>query len=442
MLDLERYVEVIDNTRIFNPRGRLSAIHTSLLEAKGCDVQMGELVEIFGAKSESHLIAEVVGLKNNNILLMPYGSSEKLCLDSEVVPTKKFTEVPVTEKLLGRIVDALGNPIDEKESLGKTDFITGRPIPINPLKRITSNQQLITGVKAVDLFTPVAEGQRIGIFSGSGVGKSTLLGMMSRNNNADVVVIALIGERGREVNEFVYDVLGSNGLKKSIVVAATADQPAVCRRRAAYTATAIASWYRDKNYKVMLIMDSITRLAMAQREIGLSIGEQLGSRGYPASIFTMLPRLVEACGKTTGSGSITAIYTVLVEGDDFNEPIADTMRSILDGHIILARHLAAKGQYPAISVSESISRLADKVLTDKQQEVIGVLKKLIAAYDSARDMIEIGAYEKGSNSELDKAIEFKPELDDIIQQSVTSTNDHYALWKSAEHLAHRITKLS
>ena len=421
--------------------GRLTAIQGMVLEAAGLDVRLGELVDITPARGGDAVIAEVVGLRSDHTLLMPYGPVEGLCLASEVVARGEAYTVAVGEKLLGRVLDATGQPLDD---LPLPETLTRKPrfvAPINPLHRTPINKPLVTGVKAVDVFTPLGRGQRIGIFAGSGVGKSTLLGMMSQYADADVIVIALIGERGREVGDFIRDSLGPEGLKKAVVIAAAAEQPAVLRRQAAYTATTIAEEFRAQGKHVLLIMDSITRFALAQREIGLSTGEPMGSRGYPPSVFALLPPLMERAGALTGQGSITGVYTVLVEGDDMNEPVADHMRAILDGHIVLSRQAAARGHYPAIDVLHSISRLAGVLRTSEQRLLIERLRSGLGIYHNSEDLIELGAYEKGSHPMLDKMIELKPEIDVLLRQSPDEHIVAEKAWLIVRQLAQKLNQV-
>jgi len=418
--------------------GRLTAIQGLVLEATGLDVRLGELVDVIPARGGEAVVAEVVGLRSEHVLLMPYGSVEGLCLASEVVARGEAFSVPVGAALLGRVIDATGQPLDDlpppKGLVSASRFVA----PINPLRRAPIDKALVTGVKAVDVFIPLGRGQRIGIFAGSGVGKSTLLGMMSKYAEADIIVIALIGERGREVGDFIRESLGPEGLKKAVVVAAAAEQPAVLRRQAAYTATTIAEWFRAQGRHVLLIMDSITRFALAQREIGLSTGEPMGSRGYPPSVFALLPPLMERAGAITGQGSITGVYTVLVEGDDMNEPVADHMRAILDGHIVLDRAIGARGQWPAIDVLHSISRLAGNLRNDEQKDAVERIRGALGTYQSSADLIELGAYEKGAHPLLDKMIELKPELDTFFKQA---PRDHHPIansWQTIQRLAQRL----
>jgi flagellum-specific ATP synthase len=332
----------------------------------------------------------------------------------------------------------LGNPIDEKPLPESVEFLSKNLIPINPLHRIPITQKFNTGIKAIDLFTPIGIGQRIGIFAGSGVGKSTLLGMLCKYATADVIIVALVGERGREVTDFISGVLGEEGLKRSIVYVATAEQPAVFRRFIAYTATVVADWYRAKGFNVLLVMDSITRFAYAQREIGLAASEPTGLRGYPASVFSQLPPLIERGGALIGQGAITSIYTILVEGDDYNEPISDHMRSILDGHIMLDRSLADKGHFPSINVLKSISRLSSILHTKEQKNVIAQLKKHLALYEEFSDMIQLGAYQSGQNILLDCVIKNKPKIDAMLVQFENEMLATDSVWIIAKNIVDEI----
>lgn len=418
--------------------GRLTSIRGMLLEASGLDARLGELVDIRSANDDETVTAEVVGLREGTSLLMPYGPVEGLSLASEVVARGESFSVPVGAQLLGRVLDATGQPLDD---LPMPEGLERKPrfvAPINPLHRTPIDKPLVTGVKAVDVFIPLGRGQRIGIFAGSGVGKSTLLGMMSTFTEADVIVIALIGERGREVGDFLRESLGEEGLKKAVVIAAAAEQPAVLRRQAAYTATTIAEWFRAQGKHVLLIMDSITRFALAQREIGLATGEPMGSRGYPPSVFALVPPLMERAGALAGQGSITGVYTVLVEGDDMNEPVADHMRAILDGHVVLSRSVAARGHWPAIDVLNSISRLAGKLRTNEQREHVECVSSAMGAYQASADLIELGVYEKGTQPLLDAMIELKPELDALLRQSPIAQRQAGVPWGEMRRLALRL----
>lgn len=434
----QRYVSAIRQSTLVQIFGRICAIHGLAIEASGCDVHLGELVEILPARGGPTVLAEVVGLRENSILLMPYSSVEGLCLQSRIRPLGKALRVPVGDGLLGRVITPLGEPLDNQGELNVDSYGSSLSKPINPMSRRPINELVETGICAIDIFSPLGRGQRIGIFAGSGVGKSTLLGMMARHAKADVIVIALIGERGREVGDFLRDSLGDNGLSRAVIVVASAEQPAVFRRQAAYTATAIAEKFRNAGKNVLLIMDSITRFAMAQREIGLATGEPMGSRGYPPSVFGLLPPLLERAGAITGEGSITAIYTVLVEGDDMNEPVSDHMRAILDGHIVLSRKLAARTHYPAIDVLHSISRLSAALTTLSQRQACDLIRKALSEYDASADLVELGAYEPGTNAVLDNAIRMKPEIDSFLQQRPDISIDVEKSRKTASLLAERI----
>jgi len=430
----------LQQARLCRQFGRLTAIHGLVLEATGLDLRLGEWVDVLPARGGEAMTAEVVGLHSTYSVLMPYGPVEGLCLASKVVARREVYSVAVGEALLGRVLNALGQPLD---GLPLPEKLSRRPrfvAPINPLCRTPISKLLVTGVKAVDVFLPLGRGQRIGIFAGSGVGKSTLLGMMSRFSDADVIVIALIGERGREVGDFIRDSLGSQGMKKAVVIAAAAEQPAVLRRQSAYTATTIAEAFRAEGKHVLLIMDSITRFALAQREIGLSTGEPMGTRGYPPSVFSLLPPLMERAGGLAGQGSITAVYTVLAEGDDMNEPVADHLRAILDGHIVLSRQVAGRGQYPAIDVLQSISRLAGILHTAEQRQLAGRLRRAMAVYRDREDLIELGAYEKGSQPLLDTMLALKPEFEALLAQSSQESVAPEQTWQAVRHLAQTLEK--
>lgn len=418
---LHRYAAAIRSAELTRRSGSVSHFFGLVVESNGPDVFLGEVCEIRSRSAVAPITAEVVGLKDGKVLLMPYGELRGIGLGCEVLATGRAVEMSIGEGLLGRVIDAFGRPLD------------GRPLPplpaqcrlthdpLNPLTRSRIRRVLETGVRSIDGLLPIGRGQRVGIFSGSGVGKSTLLGMIARNMKADINVIALIGERGREVLEFIEQSLGPAGLKRSVVVVATSDQPALVRSRAAYAATAIAEYFRDRHKDVLLIMDSITRFAMAQREIGLAVGEPPTARGYTPSVFAALPKLLERCGTTDHAGSITAIYSVLVEGDDLNDPIADSMRAILDGHIVLARHLANQGHYPAIDVLASSSRLLSSLAGKEERAAIQRVVALLSEYTSHRDMIEIGAYRAGISAELDVAVRLMPRINEFRRQDMAET---------------------
>lgn len=347
---------------------------------------------------------------------MPYEDVSGLKMGCEVIRTNRVLEIGVGRNMIGRIFDGLGRPLDGRSFVPEARYPLTNSPP-HPLKRKRIKDPLSVGVRAIDGFITIGKGQRIGIFAGSGVGKSTLLGMIARNTTADVCVLALIGERGREVREFIERDLGEEGLKRSILVVSTSDQPALARVKSLLTATSIAEYYRDLGYDVLLMVDSLTRWAMAQREVGLAIGEPPTTRGYPPSVFAGLPKILERAGNSD-RGSITAVYTVLVEADDFNEPISDTVRSIVDGHIVLSRRLAESNHYPAIDVLASVSRLMNDVVSEEHKEAANRLRSLLASYESAKDLIEIGAYKKGTNPLVDKAIEMQEDINAFLRQGI------------------------
>lgn len=428
----------IKNTPLCRRIGRLSAIQGSVVEATGLDVSLGELVDILPGKGRTSIVSEVIGMRGERVLLMPFSSTDGLSLGSQAIAKGDVGRIPVGEGLLGRVLDASAQPLDGKNLPKGLEWVERQVKPINPLHRAPIREPLVTGVKAVDVFVPLGQGQRVGIFAGSGVGKSTLLGMMSKYAQADVIVIALIGERGREVGDFIRDSLGEDGLKKSVVIVAAAEQPAVLRRQSAYTATTIAEWFRAQGRHVLLIMDSITRFALAQREIGLATGEPMGSRGYPPSVFSLLPPLMERAGNLEGQGSVTGVYTVLVEGDDMNEPVADHMRAILDGHIVLSRQIAARGQWPAIDVLHSISRLASALRNPKEKDIVGRLCAGLGAYQQSADLVELGAYEHGANPVLDRMIMVKPRIDALLGQASDLFVPIDQAWSAAESIAQEL----
>jgi flagellum-specific ATP synthase len=372
---------------------------------------------MYSRSSSKPVLAEVVGISKGKVLLMPYGDLHGIRVGSEVVATGKSVEVPVGQELLGRVVDAFGCPLDDKGPLPDSIQYALYPPPINPLQRPRIDTILETGVKAIDSLLTLGRGQRIGIFSGSGVGKSTLLGMIARNMNADVNVIAMVGERGREVRDFIDDTLGPEGLERSVIVVATSDQPALVRSHAAFAATSIAEYFRDQGLDVVLTMDSVTRFAMARRELGLAIGEPPTARGYTPSAFALLPRLLERGGVSKTGGSITALYTILVEGDDLNDPVADSIRAIVDGNIVLSRELANAGHYPAIDLLLSNSRLMLKLASEAELEDASRLTAMLSRYQSARDLVEVGAYRAGTQPELDRVIEKLPSINRFLRQA-------------------------
>ncbi|MGC8902758.1 MAG: flagellar protein export ATPase FliI [Fervidobacterium sp.] len=411
-------LEIIeDKIKKINPydyTGEVQKIIGLTIESKGPDAALGELCKILvGSKK---VLAEVVGFRDEFTILMPLEDITGLKKGCEVLKTGRTVSVPVGEELKSRVIDALGRPIDGKRLILKESRQIVNNAP-NPLIRRRILEPLPVGVRAIDGFLTLGKGQRIGIFAGSGVGKSTLLGMIARNTTADINVIALIGERGREVREFIEKDLGEEGLKRSIVVVSTSDQPALLRIKALLTATTIAEYFRDKGYAVMLMVDSLTRWAMAQREVGLAIGEPPTTRGYPPSVFAQLPKILERAGNSD-KGSITGIYTVLVEADDFNEPISDTVRGIVDGHIILSRKLAESNHFPAIDVLMSISRLMVDIAKPEHLQAARMIRDILATYNDAKDLIDVGAYKKGANPKIDKSIELIDEINKFLRQGI------------------------
>lgn len=417
----DKYLNAVRNTESMKLSGKISEIIGLVIEAHGPNVNLGELCYIQSRNKELLIPAEVVGFRQNHVLLMPVGEMEGLGPGCEVISAQQTLKVPVGTQLLGRIVDGLGKPIDGKGPIFAEKQYPLQAAPPPPLSRRRISQKLSVGVRAIDGLMTIGRGQRVGIMAGSGVGKSTLLGMMARNTEADINVIALIGERGREVREFIERDLGEEGLKRSVVVVATSDQPALVRIKGAMTATAIAEYFRDQGLDVILMMDSVTRFAMAQREVGLTIGEPPATRGYTPSVFAMLPKLLERSG-TGKSGSITGIYTVLVDGDDMNEPIADAVRSILDGHIVLSRSIAAQNHYPAIDVLGSVSRVMLEIVEKEHYQASQKLRSILATYREAEDLINIGAYSHGSNTNIDQAIRVISDVKRYLQQDVYEQN--------------------
>ena len=394
--------------------GKVVKVVGLTVESIGPDVKLNDVCYITSSDKSKQIMSEVVGFRDNRVLLMPYEDVTGIGIGDMVEAGKEALKVPVGEQMLGKVLDGLGQPLDGS-ALEADQFYEVEAQPPDPMKRVLISEVLSLGVKAVDGMLTVGKGQRIGIFAGSGVGKSTLLGMFARNTKADINIIALIGERGREVKEFVERDLGEEGLRRSILVIATSDKPALIRKKAAKTATALAEYFRDQGKDVLLMMDSLTRFSMAQREIGLASGEPPVSRGYPPSVYSEMPKLLERAGNGE-SGSITGIYTVLVDGDDFNEPITDTARGILDGHIMLSRKLGHKNHYPAIDVLQSISRVMSAVASKEHKTLAGKLKNIMATYNEAEDLINIGAYKSGSNPNIDYAIEKINAVNAFLQQ--------------------------
>ena len=448
-MDLKKYLSVVDGARLAKLYGKVTQVIGLVIHGVGTSASIGDLCVIDRGRRTPHtagsepISAEVVGFIGNKLLLMPLGDIHGIRPGDRIVSTNRPLGVWVGDQLLGRTVDALGNPIDEAGPLSGSATVNdadGRfhepddgkhqlqrrsihNIPPRPLQRIRIFEPLATGVKAIDGLLTCGKGQRVGIFAGSGVGKSMLLGMIARNTNADVNVIALIGERGREVRGFIEKDLGVEGLARSVVVVVTSDQPPLLRSKGPYTAMAIAEYFRDQGKDVMLMMDSVTRYAMAEREIGLAIGEPPTTKGYPPSVFAKLPKLLERAGTTHDKGTITAIYSVLVEADDMNDPIADSVRAILDGHIVLSRELAIRNHYPAIEITHSVSRLMVDIIGPEHREAAGRLKETLSIYNDAKDLIDLGAYTSGSNPRIDYAIEHIEAINDYLRQRIEEGAD-------------------
>lgn len=417
-IDFQQLKDTVRDTVTLRAEGRVNKLIGLTIEVQGLKSFVGEVCHIYSKDMEYPILSEVVGFKDDRVILMPLGDLKGIGSGCQVRPTGKMLTVKVGENLLGSVLDGLGNPIDSILPEGCMEYPVNNSPP-NPLKRPRISRIMSTGVKAIDGFLTCGEGQRVGIFAGSGVGKSTLLGMIARYSAADVNVIGLIGERGREVRDFLEKDLGEEGAKRSVVVCATSDQPALVRLKGAYTATAIAEYFRDKGKKVMLMMDSVTRFAMAQREVGLAVGEPPATKGYTPSVFALLPGLLERSGMSE-NGSITAFYTVLVDGDDFNEPISDAVRGILDGHIILSRNLASQNHYPAVDILSSISRLMAEIVPKEHRDMAGDLRNILATYINSEDLINIGAYVKGSNPGIDRAIKYIDNLKGFLKQDKDS----------------------
>ena len=421
-IDLSRYSKKLNEIDTVEESGYVCQLIGLTVESIGPLARMGDVCQIFTLEEDSYIDAEVVGFRDNHILLMPFGSLTGIGPGSRVLATGSCLQVPVGMGLKGRILDGLGNPIDDLGKLDVEEYYSSDNPPPNPLTRQRIKKPLPLGVRAIDGLLTCGRGQRMGIFAGSGVGKSTLLGMMARNSDVDINVITLVGERGREVREFIEKDLGEEGLKKSILVIATSDQPAIVRQKSAMLGTAIAEFFRDQGLSVLLLMDSLTRFAMAQREIGMAIGEPPVSRGYTPSVFNVLPKLLERSGNSD-KGSITALYTVLVEGDDMNEPVADTVRGILDGHIVLSRELAHRNHYPAIDVLASVSRIMPDITDREHLDSAGFLKNNLSIYNESQDLISIGAYKRGTNPEIDQAIMIYPSIISFLKQDIHESTD-------------------
>ncbi|MGZ0049753.1 flagellar protein export ATPase FliI [Brevibacillus gelatini] len=414
ILDISKYRQALQELDPLRVNGKVTQVVGLTIESQGPEVKLGEICHLYPTNSKEPIIAEVVGFRENKVLLMPLGELTAIGPGCDVVATGRSLEVKVGPEILGSVLDGLGRPYQGTLPPGLTSYPTNN-LPPNPILRPRIKEPLSVGVRAIDGLLTVGKGQRVGIFAGSGVGKSTLMGMIARNTTADINVIGLIGERGREVMEFIERDLGEEGLKRSVVVVATSDQPAMIRIKGALIATSIAEYFRDRGLNVMLMMDSVTRFAMAQREVGLAIGEPPATRGYTPSVFAMMPKLMERAG-TADKGSITAFYTVLVDSDDMNDPIADTARGILDGHIVLDRKIAQKGHFPAIDVMASVSRVMSEIVSDEHSEAARQLKKHLATFREAEDLINIGAYKPGTNRDIDAAIRYKDVISEFTAQ--------------------------
>jgi flagellum-specific ATP synthase len=418
-ISLAPYFEELERIPPFRWTGQVTEVVGLLIESRGPAAAIGDFCEV--ATSAGRTIrTQVIGFRNGRVLSMPLEETDGLQLGNLVTARSEDARVDVGSALLGRVIDGFGKPMDGGPPIVAEDSYSLYGTPVSPMDREHITEPLVTGVRAIDGLLPCGKGQRIGLFGGSGVGKSTLLGSMSRNNSADVTVIAMIGERNREVRGFIENELGPEGRKKSVVVCATSERPAPLRVRACFVALAVAEYFRDQGKNVLLVLDSVTRLAMAQREIGLAAGEPPSQKGYTPSVFNLLPKVLERAGNFK-RGSITAFFTVLVEGDDFNEPICDAVRGILDGHFILSRQLAGQGHYPAIDILHSVSRLISAIATPPQKQAAQKMRSALAAYRDAEDLIQLGAYVSGSNPALDTSIQMRPQLLEFLQQDHTTS---------------------
>jgi len=425
-MGLINIINAINYAQIPKKYGKVTQVVGLVIRGVGISASIGELCTIF-TEDQRDVKAEVVGFTKDEVLLMPYGSINGIKSGDRIMPNKKPLTIGISDKLLGRTLNALGEPIDGIENgFSDDDPLAKYPVhndPPDPFERRRIKEPLATGIRAIDGLNTCGKGQRIGIFAGSGVGKSVLLGMIARNTSADINVIALVGERGREVRDFIEKDLGNEGLKRSVVVVATSDQPPLLRSLAPSTAMAIAEYFRDQGKDVLMMMDSVTRYAMAEREIGLAIGEPPATKGYTPSVFAKLPKLLERAGTTMSRGTITGLFTVLVEADDMNDPIGDCVRSILDGHIVLSRELAIRNHYPAIDVNQSLSRLMVEVTSPDHREKAGKFRETLAVYNDAKDLIDIGAYVKGSNPKIDYAIDNIDKINNFLKQPVEERSD-------------------
>ncbi len=429
-VNLKKYKEILHIKQFVCFRGQVAKVVGLTIESNGPQTHVGQLCRIINSGSKSEILAEVVGFRDKSVLLMPLGEMDGIGPGSDVIATGMELSVGVGNGLLGRVLDGLGNPIDGKGRLEISGYYPVNNAPPHPLKRPRIHQILPMGVRCIDSLLTIGKGQRMGIFAGSGVGKSTLIGMIARNTKADVNVIALIGERGREVRDFLERDLMEEGLNRSVVVVATSDQPALVRKKGALVATAIAEYFRNQGKDVLLLMDSLTRFSMAQREIGLAVGEPPVSRGYTPSVFSVMPKLLERSG-TSSKGSITGLYTVLVDGDDMSEPVTDTARSILDGHIVLSRQMAHRNHYPAVDVLESISRVMNDIASIPHKKLANEIRKNLAVYMEAEDLINVGAYVKGSSKEIDRAVSVIDKINAFLMQE---TAERFTLQDTLESM--------
>ncbi len=435
-ISLAPYLAELERIPALRWTGQVTQVIGLLVESRGPAVAIGDFCELQTANGRQ-VRTQVIGFRDGRVLSMPLEEIDGLQLGDTVTARSEDARVDVGPGLLGRIIDGFGKPMDDGPAIEATDTYSLQGSPVSPLAREHITQPLTTGIRAIDGLLPCGKGQRIGIFGGSGVGKSTLLGSMSRHNSADVTVIAMIGERNREVRGFLENELGKDGRDRSVVVCATSERPAPLRVRACLVSLAIAEYFRDQGANVLLVMDSVTRLAMAQREIGLAAGEPPSQKGYPPSVFNLLPKILERAGNFQ-RGSITGFFTVLVEGDDFNEPICDAVRGILDGHFILSRQLAGQGHYPAIDILHSVSRLTGAVAAAGQREAAGKMRQALAAYRDSEDLIQLGAYVAGSNPVLDASIRLRPELLDFLRQDHTANAPREETLHRLEELARRL----
>jgi len=420
---IDKYLNRINNVDLIKLNGKVTDVIGLVIVSVGPNVSLGEVCTIVNKTGQEVCKCEVVGFRDGKVLSIALGEVHEISPKCEIIAGGKMFTIGVGKELLGRVIDGLGNPIDGKGEIKVSSFRSLHREPPNPLERKRINSVLQTGVRAIDGLLTVGRGQRVGIFAGSGVGKSVTLGMIARNTDADVNVITLIGERGREVREFIEKDLGEDGLKKSVVVVATSDKSALVRMKGAYIGTTIAEYFRDLGMDVLLMMDSVTRFAMAQREIGLTIGEPPTTKGYTPSVFAALPKLLERAG-TTDSGSITGLYNVLVDGDDMTEPIADAVRSILDGHIVLSRKLANSGQFPAVDPLQSVSRVMPDIVTKQHRDRTIIFNEILSTYREAEDLINIGAYVKGSNPQIDHALNKISHLRSFLKQDIFESSEY------------------